>query len=63
MSKVTRKKKSAVNKWVTLTIGKMIRKSVKKNSGSKAWKTPLKFLTVKGKKVVLQKVANKVVAT
>ena len=28
--KVTRKKKSAVNKWVTLMIGKIIRKSIKK---------------------------------
>ena len=28
--KVTRKKKSAVNKWVTLTIGKIIKKSIKK---------------------------------
>ena len=60
--KVTRKKKSAVNKWVTLTIGKMKRKSIK-SSGSKACKTPLKFLTVKGKEVALQKVANKMVAT
>ena len=30
MCKVARKKKSAVNKWVTLTIGKIIRKSIKK---------------------------------
>ena len=43
-------------------IGKIIRKSIK-NSGRKACKTPLKFLTVKGKEVGLQKVANKMVAT
>ena len=59
--KVTRKKKSAVNKWVTLTIGKIIGKSMK-SSGSKVCKTPLKFLTLKGKEVALQKVANKMVA-
>ena len=38
-------------------IGKAIRKR------SKACKTPLKFLTVKGKEVALQKVANKMFAT
>ena len=51
------KKKSAVNKWVTLTIGKIIRKSMKRLA-SKACKTPLK-----GKEAALQKVAKKMVAT
>ena len=60
--KVTRKKKSAVNKWETLTIGKIRSKSIK-SSGSKACKTPLKLLTVKGKEVAWQKVTNKMVAT
>ena len=49
---MTRKKKSAVNKWVTLMIGKIIRKSIKE------------FITdFLGKEVILQKVANRVVAT
>ena len=30
LCKVTRKKKSAVKKWVTLTTGKIIRKSIEK---------------------------------
>ena len=55
--KVKRNKKSAVNKWVTLTIGKIIRKSMKRLA-SKACKTPLK-----GKEAALQKVAKKMVAT
>ena len=49
---MARKKKSAVNKWVTLMIGKIIRKSIKE------------FITdFLGKEVILQKVANRVVAT
>ena len=39
------------------------KKIYRKSSGSKACKTPLKFLTVEGKEVALQKVANKMVAT
>ena len=49
---MARKKKSAVNKWVTLTIGKIIRKSIKSS-----------LHELLGKKVVLQKVANKMVTT
>ena len=45
-------KKSTVNTWVSLTIGKIIRKSIKK------------FISQTfGKEVVLQKVANMMVAT
>ena len=43
---------SAVNKWVTLMIGKIIRKSIKSSLHD--------FL---GKEVVLQKVANRMAAT
>ena len=49
---MTRKKKSAVNKLVTLTIGKIIRKYIKSS-----------LHELSGKKVVLQKVANNMVAT
>ena len=49
---MTRKKKSAVKKLVTLTIGKIIRKYIKSS-----------LHELSGKKVVLQKVANNMVVT
>ena len=50
--KVTIKEKSAVNKWVTLTIGKIKRKYIKSSFDEVLWE-----------EVVLQKVANNMVAT